>query len=74
MPGVGWLPAAVQWYRDVRGVGGWQSQYPEPTQVETTVVAETTDREGYGVLLHQAATPYDGDEEGWCSFGVWERG
>ena len=24
MPGVGWLPAAVQRHRDVRGVGGWQ--------------------------------------------------
>jgi len=46
VPGVGWLPAAVQPHCDVRGVGGWQSQYPEPTQVETTVVAETTGREG----------------------------
>jgi len=46
VPGVGWLPAAVQRHRNVRGVGGWQSQYPEPTQLETTVVAETTGREG----------------------------
>jgi len=46
VPGVGWLPAAAQRYRDVGGGGGWQSQYPEPTQVETTVVAETTGREG----------------------------
>ena len=47
VPGVGWLPAAVQRYRDVRGVGGWQNPFPpRPTQVETTVVAETTDREG----------------------------
>ena len=46
VPGVGWLPAAVQRYRDVRGVGGWQSQNPEPTQDETTVVAETMGREG----------------------------
>jgi len=35
VPGVGWLPAAAQRHRDVRGVGGWQSQYPEPIQVET---------------------------------------
>ena len=46
VPGVGWLPAAVQRHRDARGVGGWQSQYPKPTQADTTVVAETTGMEG----------------------------
>ena len=46
LPGVGWLPAAIQLHSGARGVGGWQIQYPEPTQVETTVVAETTGREG----------------------------
>jgi len=53
-------------HRDARGVGGWQTQYrPEPTQAETTVVAETTGREGGGV--GGVATPGGNplyDEEG----------